>query len=122
MNTQTRQAIAFADIEPGKKAHAGTYIIGRILLGHSPAFVVPASSIVIRDGYSFIFEVTPGQVSRVAQQRVDVGRRNGTEVEILTGLKAGERVVAQGAGFLDEGDIVHEVRKPRESPQKDNFQ
>jgi len=122
MNTQTRQAIAFADIEPGERVHAGTYVIGRILLGHSPACVVPASSIVVRDGYSFIFEVTPGQVSRVVQQRVDVGRRIRTEVEILTGLKAGERVVAQGAGFLDDGDLVHEVRKPSESHQTDDFQ
>jgi hypothetical protein len=33
----------------------------------------------------------------------------GREVEILAGLTAGERVVAQGAGFLDDGDSVRVV-------------
>jgi len=122
MNMQTRQAIAFADIEPGENAHAGTYLNGRIFLSNSAALVVPASTIVVRDGYSFAFIVSSGNAPQVRRQRVDVGRRIGTEVEILTGLSAGERVVARGAGFLEDGDIVHEVREPSEGNRKDHFQ
>ena len=110
MSMQTRLAILYADIEPGGSAQAGTYVNGRVVLGGSPALVVPASSIIVRDGYSFAFKVaSEGEARRVEQQQVEVGRRKGTAVEILTGLSVGARVVAQGAGFLDDGDSVHVV-------------
>jgi RND family efflux transporter MFP subunit len=107
MNMQTRLATIYADIEPGGSARAGTYVNGRIALAERPALVVPASSVVVRDGYSFAFKViVEGEARRVTQQRVEVGRGTGTDVEILAGLSDGERVVAQGAGFLDDGDSV----------------
>lgn len=110
MNMQTRLAVVYADIEPGGSARAGAYVNGRIVLGQSAALVVPASGIVVRDGYSFAFTLTSeGEQHRVKQQRVEVGRRMGRNVEILTGLSEGERVVAQGAGFLDDGDSVRVV-------------
>ena len=37
-------------------------------------------------------------------------RRVGEEIEITEGLDAGQRVVVQGAGFLNDGDIVRVVR------------
>jgi multidrug efflux pump subunit AcrA (membrane-fusion protein) len=80
---------------------------------------VPASSVVVRDGYSFTFKVTSGKTSRVAQQRVDAGRRIGTEVEILAGLNAGDRVVTQGGGFLDDGDSVYDVSEPSAAQRQD---
>lgn len=110
MNMQTRLAIAYADIAPGGPARAGTYVNGRIVLEERPALVVPASSIIVRDGYSYVFTVTPeGDERRVSQRLVEVGRRAGTEVEILTELRAGELVVERGAGFLDDGDSVRVV-------------
>jgi RND family efflux transporter MFP subunit len=124
MNMQTRQATLYADIEPGGSARAGTYVNGRIVLGRCRALVVPASSIVVRDGYSVAFKVaSEGKEPRVTQQRVEVGRRMGTDVEILTGLSEGERVVAQGAGFLDDGDSVRVVsRADEESHGSSDFQ
>jgi multidrug efflux pump subunit AcrA (membrane-fusion protein) len=111
MNMQTRLAALYADIEPSGSARAGTYVSGRIVLEESPALVVPASSIVVRDGYSFIFKVNSEvEQRRVTQHRVEVGRRTGTDVEILTGLSEGEQVVASGAGFLDDGDSVRIVK------------
>jgi RND family efflux transporter MFP subunit len=112
MNMQTRLATIYADIEPGRSARAGTYVSGRIVLSQSPALIVPASGVIVRDGYSVAFKVTSeGENQRVKQQRVEVGRRMGTDVEILTGLSGGERVVAQGAGFLDDGDSVRVVSR-----------
>jgi RND family efflux transporter MFP subunit len=110
MNIQTRLATIYADIEAGGSARAGTYVNGRIVLRESPALVLPASSIVVRDGYSFAFKVaSAGEEQRVKQQPVEVGRRRGTDVEILSGLSKGEHVVARGAGFLDDGDMVRVV-------------
>ena len=110
MNMQTRLATAYADVAPNEGAHAGTYVSGRILLGDSPALVVPASSIVVRDGYALAFKLSSAdEEARVIRQAVDLGRRIGSEVEILAGLTEGDRVVEQGAGFLEDGDRVRVV-------------
>lgn len=100
-----RMAIVYADIEPGSQAHVGMYADGAIALAQTPAVVVPAASVVIRDGRSYVFKL-PDNANKVLQQDVDIGRRQGGEVEIVKGLDAGQRVVALGAGFLNDGDIV----------------
>jgi hypothetical protein len=38
---------------------------------------------------------------------VTVGRRRDAEVEVSQGLTAGDLVAVQGAGFLNDGDVVH---------------
>ena len=72
--------------------------------------VVPAQSVIIRDGRSHVPTLAEeGAVSTIALRRVTVGRRLGEEIEITEGLDAGERIVVQGAGFLNDGDIVRIV-------------
>lgn len=100
-----RMAIVYADIEPGSRANAGMYADGAITLAETEAIVAPAVSVVIRDGRSYVFKLR-GDADAVAQQEVAVGRRQGGEVEIVEGLKQGDRVVALGAGFLEDGDVV----------------
>jgi multidrug efflux pump subunit AcrA (membrane-fusion protein) len=46
------------------------------------------------------------QGERVAQVKVKTGQRSGERVEILEGVKAGDALVAQGAAFLNDGDLV----------------
>lgn len=76
-------------------------------MAEKAAIVVPAQSVVIRDGRNYVLKLTrPEAAPRVSLQRVTIGRRRGEEVEILSGLAAGVRVVVQGAGFLNDGDIV----------------
>lgn len=119
MSMQTRLATVYADVEPGGPARAGTYVNGRIVLDERPALVVPASGIVVRDGYSFIFKVaSEGEARRVTQHRVEIGRRRGTDVEIVAGLADGESVVSSGAGFLDDGDSVRVISGADEKRNK----
>lgn len=107
LNTQSRLGIVYADIEPGSGARAGMYVDGNIVMSNAPAVVIPAESVVIRDGRSYILKLkgdspTPG----VALQAVTVGRREQREVEILEGVEVDDRVVVHGAGFLNDGDVV----------------
>jgi hypothetical protein len=39
-------------------------------------------------------------------QAVTVGRRQGTDAEVTQGIGADDRVIVQGAGFLNDGDVV----------------
>jgi len=111
LDETTRLAIVYADIDQGSNARAGMYAEGRIELEQSAALVVPAQSVIIRDGRSHVPTLAEeGAVSTIALRRVTVGRRVGEEIEITEGLDAGQRIVVQGAGFLNDGDIVRIVR------------
>ncbi len=109
LDSQSRMGLVYADVEPGAP-RAGMYANGQIVVAEKPALVVPAASVVIRDGYSYVVKLEePGDTSRVKLQLVTVGRRQGSQVEILKDLREDEPVVAQGAGFLNDGDIVRIV-------------
>lgn len=110
LDTQTRLGIVYSDIEPGSTARAGMYAKGNVVLTESPAVTVPATSVVIRDGRSYVPRLVEGD--RISLQVVTVGRRQGEAVEIVSGIKVGDRVTAQGAGFLNDGDLVRVVSGP----------
>lgn len=104
LDSQTRLGLVYADIAPGSTARAGMYAKGRVALSESAATTVPAASVIIRDGRSYVPRITQDQ--RVVLQAVAVGRRQDGAVEILSGIQQGERVAVQGAGFLNDGDTV----------------
>jgi HlyD family secretion protein len=62
---------------------------------------------VLRDGFHWVYQVGPGD--KVRQLKVGIGARIGERVEITGGLARDARVVAQGAGFLADGDVVRVV-------------
>lgn len=119
LDAQTRMGIVYADVEPGGHTRAGMYANGRIIVSQESALVVPASSVVIRDGYSYVLKLQGGgDTPKVKLQAVTVGRRQGAQIEILENLSEGEAVVVQGAGFLNDGDIVRVV-KPEKAGKED---
>lgn len=104
LDSQTRLGIVYADLEPGSTARAGMYAKGSVTLAQSTAVTVPAVSVIVRDGRSYVPKVSNDR--RVSLQAVSVGRRQEGAVEILSGIKPGDQVAVQGAGFLNDGDIV----------------
>jgi len=80
-----------------------TYADGKILIGNAPALTVPSASLVIKDGKTWVFRIK----NNVAEQvLVNIGRRQQNDIEILSGISAGDTVVLEGAGFLNDGDKV----------------
>ncbi|RXZ32708.1 efflux RND transporter periplasmic adaptor subunit [Oxalobacteraceae bacterium CAVE-383] len=107
LDSQSRLGIVYADVAPGSLARAGMYASGRVALGQSPALAIPAQSVIIRDGRSYVLKLADNSATpKVSLQAVTVGRRSGTDAEIVQGLGDGDRIVVQGAGFLNDGDIV----------------
>lgn len=116
LDAQSRVAIVYADLAPGSRARAGMYVPGEIAIGRSPALIVPAECIVLRDGRSYVMVITgSGAAPVVARRAVTSGRRRGGNVEILRGLAGTERLVLRGGAFLNDGDRVRlvEQRKSR---------
>lgn len=107
MNEQSRLGLVYADIENNSNVRAGMYATGRIVLASTAALVLPAASVIIRDGRSYVVKLnTSDEVTAVSLQAVSTGRREHGEVEITQGLAAADWVVVQGAGFLNDGDWV----------------
>lgn len=104
IDERTRNGLVYVDLTEKGSARAGMYVKGEFELGNAGALTVPQQAVVVRDGFSHVFTV--GADNRVAQIRVTTGRRNGERVEVLQGLKATQPVVAAGAGFLNDGDLV----------------
>ena len=115
VDAQTRNGIVYVDLlgpVAAGKAMPGTFKPGRFArgefeLGSSGALTVVQTALVVRDGFSYVYRV--GADNRVAQLKVQTGRLLGDQVEILGGLKPEDRLVASGAGFLSEGDLVRVV-------------
>ncbi|MFO6419586.1 efflux RND transporter periplasmic adaptor subunit [Hylemonella sp. W303a] len=105
---QTRNILVYVDLPRNEALKANTFARGNFVLPGSAALTVPAQAVVPRDGHSYVF-VVDGQ-ARVSQRKVEVGRRVGERVEVLQGLAAQDAVAVQGAGFLNEGDLVKVVQ------------
>ncbi len=116
LNIETRTGLLYADLPNPGDLRAGMFAQGRIVLSSGPAHVLPRESIVVRDGYPYVFVLQPlpgaggdSAVMQVAQRRIVAGVAQGALIEIISGLTAGERVVQRGAGFLSNGDVVRVV-------------
>ena len=107
LDPQTRLGIIYADIDPGSAARAGMYVDGRVVIGQSEALVVPAESVTIRDGRSYVLTLKDTSATpRVSLRPVTVGRRRTGQIEIVEPLTRDDWLVVAGAGFLNEGDLV----------------
>lgn len=104
---QTRNVLVFVDLPRHPDLKANTFARGQFDLGQSAALTVPAQAVVVRDGHNYVFVV--GADSKALQRKIETGRRVGERVEVLQGLKPDEAVAVQGAGFLNEGDLVKVV-------------
>lgn len=107
VDTQTRNGMAYVDLPPGGAVRAGMFARGEFELGAAPVMALPQGAVQLREGFSYVMRIGPG--SRVIQSKVVAGRRFGDRVEIVSGLAAGDRVVAAGAALLGDGDLVRVV-------------
>ena len=121
VDAHTRAGLVYVDLlgmREGEKLTLGAafkpgmFAKGDFVFGNSSALTIPQQAVVVRDGFSYCFVV--GTDGRVAQRKISVGRRSSAQdggvVEVLSGLEPGAQVVAGGAGFLNDGDLVKVVQ------------
>ncbi|CAM3577631.1 efflux RND transporter periplasmic adaptor subunit [Paracidovorax anthurii] len=104
VDTQTRNALVYVDLPAHPDIRAGMFARGDFLLGQRDTLTVPQSAVVVRDGFSAVFEVVEG--GRVAMRQVKTGQRTGDRVEIASGLQERASIVERGGAFLNDGDLV----------------
>ena len=128
VDPETRKLLVYVDVPAMARTTAGgqaggqpmvlpgMFARGDFLLAESAALTVPQEAVVVRDGFSYVFAVDASQ--RVQLRKVQVGRRVGEQVEVLGGLDAQQPVAVQGAGLLNDGDLVRVVPGTADSMPK----
>ncbi|MBB3393130.1 RND family efflux transporter MFP subunit [Rhizobium sp. BK275] len=109
VSTDTSRAIVYVTLPADTRPRTGLYVTGNIELQTSPALTVPETAIVFRDGISYVFTASEDQ--RVQRVRVETGRRNNGEVEIVSGIDRTSKVVTSGGAFLSDNDLVKIAEK-----------
>jgi HlyD family secretion protein len=107
VDASTRNGLVYVDIPLGSLLKSGMFASGTFELGSSDALSVPQQALVVRDGFSYLYVVSG---DRVASLKVKTGRREGDRIEVLEGVKPEMQIVASGAAFLSNGDLVKVVK------------
>lgn len=98
-----RTGLVYVDITDGE-ARPGMFARGEIEVGSGKALLLPVASVVMQDGYSYVFVLDGTDVVR--RQRIEPAGIHGQSVEVLSGVNAGDVVALKGAGFLKDGDTI----------------
>jgi HlyD family secretion protein len=139
IDSQTRNALVYVDI-PADTAKAGMFARGTFILDSTEAYTLPASAVVLRDGFSYAMQVLAqterntevgtknsgksgnGRIAQIKQIKIETGRRSGDLVELLSienhdiAREINSEFVASGGAFLADGDTVRVVaQSPNEA-------
>ena len=99
----SRTFLAKLDLPADPALRAGQFGRAAVPIGELSALRVPAGAIVQRGQMELVFTV----VNDHAQLRlVKTGKRLGDEIELVSGVQAGEKVVVEGATELLDGQPV----------------
>ena len=102
----THLASVYARLPAGQPFGPGQPIRASItVVGAAPGVTIPYSALLDDGGHTYVFVVTNGVAKR---REVTPGNSGGDTIQILQGLKPGERVVTVGGTALDDGMKVHE--------------
>ena len=107
VDSTTRSGLVYVDIA-SKAARPGMFARGEIVLDRSTATMLPIASVVVQDGYSYVFVLQGGDI--VQRRHIETGTVKDNQIEIVSGVQPQERVVSNGAGFLKDGDRVNVVK------------
>ncbi len=118
IDASTRNGLVFVDVPEHPGIKAGMFARGEFEMGSAAAVTLPASAVVLRDGFSYAFRIDPG--NKVTQIKLQTGRRVGEQVEVINGVKTDQAFVASGAAFLADGDVVRVVSSPAAAPPAAN--
>lgn len=85
----------------------GMFLNVRLSRGEQDALMIPEAALMPEQSRQFLFVVEDG---RALRREVKIGRREPGRVEIVAGLKPGERVVVEGTQKVREGAAVRELQ------------
>jgi RND family efflux transporter MFP subunit len=107
LDTQSRSLLIEADIPNPGHLRPGNFVHARIVTGVRDVPTVPRSAVVTFAGLQKVIIVADG---KAVERTVTTGEIQGDSVEIASGLKVGEAVVA-APGSLQQGQAVSVLKE-----------
>lgn len=109
VDAQSRQATLKISLEANNNLKPGMLLRAEIMTAQSSGFAVPTSAIIPEDGdRATLFLLNPDDT--VLAQSVQLGELLGNDqIEILSGIQSGDRLVLDGAAYVKDGDLVEVV-------------
>jgi RND family efflux transporter MFP subunit len=106
VQSNSRTGIIYVDIDApaGGDARPGMFARGEIAVARADALLVPLASVVVQDGYSYVYVIRGNNT--VERRRVQTGGIQGSAIEVTGGIGVGDRIVDRGAGFLSDGAAI----------------
>jgi HlyD family secretion protein len=114
LDEQTRSLLIEADIPNPGTLRPGNFVQARIVVGERSVATVPESAIVTFAGLQKVILVDAG---KAIERPVTTGDTRDERVEIVTGLRDGERVVVS-PGALQQGQPVRVLEGEMSGPQQ----
>jgi HlyD family secretion protein len=112
IDVTSRLGRARITLDAPEKVRAGMYAEADILITAHDALVVPVTSVISDGKVSSVMMVTDGVVHA---KDVTTGIRQAGWVEIVSGLAAGDQIVAKAGAFVSEGDKINPIASPTSS-------
>lgn len=104
IGTANRALDVIVAVPEAKGWRPGASVNGEVILAEHPqAVMVPAESVVQRPAGEVVYVIENG---RAHQRVVTTGVHQAGRVEIVSGLRGGERIAVAGAGFLTDNAPV----------------
>ena len=107
VDAASRAYIAKIDLPPAAELRSGMFGKAAFSLGQRAALAIPAAAVQERGQLQSVFVIASGEART---RLITTGRRVANTVEVISGLTAGETVVAAPPATLADGDCV-EVRQ-----------
>lgn len=100
-----RAVLAIARLDNPGPLKGGASVDAAVITGRKErAVLVPEQAVVLRPAGKVVYLVADGKAK---QQVVEVGGKQGGQIEITKGLQGGEMLALDGAGFLSDGAAVN---------------
>jgi membrane fusion protein, heavy metal efflux system len=97
--TRTLQVRIVAD-NPKGELKKDLYVTATVLAGSIPDALTVPDSAVLRNSENQPYVFLEHNLNQFAQRQVEIGESHDGKVQILSGLRSGDRVVAEGSLFL----------------------
>ena len=105
VDPKTRLGTVRIALSPDTQLRPGMFARAAIEVEDKLALTVPFKALVWRDAKAHVFKVSPENLVSLTEVTIAEGATG--KVEVLRGLKTGDRIVIQGAGLLNDGDMVN---------------
>ena len=106
INTTTRFGSARIQFDDPGSVRSGMFVSASILVAERDTLALPVTAVGSDNGEATVMLVKDGIVQRTV---VKTGIAEGAWVEIISGLTAGDQVVARAGAFVSDGDKINPV-------------